>query len=172
MHHRRRNPGAISTSLGNLKGLFYDSVSAIGGGIVTRSLPQAVLPNQNTGVLGYGLNILTAAIGSTVVTKFTKNARIGGMFLLGGIVMTVSRVIDDYFGAQLVTFAQFNPGGSPMLSGDSKFDYQVHKRLSGVYVDSTFPLPTNSLQLPAAAAAAPASVAANAMAGPWRGAWN
>lgn len=135
-----------------------DSAYAIAGGIATRSLPQALLPNQNTGIMGYGLNILTAAVGSAAITKFTKNARAGGMFLLGGIVMTVGRVIDDRFGAQLVSFAAINPGGSPFLQGDSTYDMKVHRRLSGVYRDANFPLPTDPLMLPAPAAA-PAGVA-------------
>lgn len=152
-HRRRRNPSSIGASLGNLKGLLMDSAYAIAGGIATRSVPQAVLPNQNTGLMGYGLNILTAAVGSAAITKFTKNARAGGMFLLGGIVMTVGRAIDDYFGAQLVSFAAINPGGSPMLSGDSTYDMKVHRRLSGVYRDANFPLPIDPLMLPAPAAA-------------------
>ena len=157
-HRRRRNPSSIGASLGNLKGLMLDSAYAIAGGIATRSLPQALLPNQNTGIMGYGLNILTAAVGSAAITKFTKNARAGGMFLLGGIVMTVGRVIDDRFGAQLVSFAAINPGGSPFLQGDSTYDMKVHRRLSGVYRDANFPLPTDPLMLPAPAAA-PAGVA-------------
>ncbi len=156
-HRRRRNPSSIGASLGNLKGLMVDSAYAIAGGIATRSLPQAVLPNQNSGIMGYGLNILTAAVGSAAITKFTKNARAGGMFLLGGIVMTVGRVIDDYFGAQLVSFAAINPGGSPFLQGDSTFDMGVHRRLSGAYHDANFPLPIDPLMI--SPAAAPAGVA-------------
>lgn len=142
-HRRRRNPSGIGASLGNLKGLIYDSAYAIGGGVATRSLPQAVLPNQNSGFMGYGLNILTAVGGSILITKFTKNSRAGGMFLLGGIVMTVGRVIDDYFGAQLVSFAAINPGGSPFLTGDSTYDMKLHRRLAGEYRDATFVVPSS-----------------------------
>lgn len=152
-HHRRRHNPGIGASLGNLKGLMIDSAWAIGGGVATRSIPQAVLPNQNTGLLGYGLNIATAAIGSVAITKFLKNARAGSMFLLGGIVMTVGRAIDDYFGLQVVQFAAFNPTASPMLSGDAAYDTRVHRRLSGQYVPSNFVIPADTIQhaLPAAA---------------------
>jgi hypothetical protein len=168
-HHRRRNPGGIRATFGNLSALAVDAAWAIGGGVVTRSLPESVLPNQNQGWMGYGLNILTAAVGSALVTKFTKNARAGGMFLVGGIVMTVGRVVEDTFGYNVVQFAALNPMATPMLSGDAAYSLAQRRRLSGTYQPAEFPLPTNSL-LPAASAAAP--VVANALSGPWRGAWN
>lgn len=156
-HRRRRNPGFGGGLFGNLGGLAIDSAFAIGGGVTTRTLPQLVLPNQNSGVMGYGLNILAAVGGSAAITKFTKNARYGGMFLLGGIVMTFGRVVDDIFGTQLVSFAAINPGSSPVLSGDSTYDMRVYRRLSGSYQPSNFPLPTNPLLT-----AGPAPAAASA----------
>lgn len=117
------------------------SAWAIAGGIFTRSLPGAILPNQNTGWMGYGLKIATAAIGSGLVGKFTKSSKAASGFLAGGLVMVTATMIQDFLGYNLVQFASYdvaNPMAVPSLSGQ--------------YVNSPYVLPTNSL------AAAPAGM--------------
>lgn len=123
--HRRRNPmlAAPLTQVLPLAGW------AIVGGVATRTLPQLLLKDKNTGLYGYGANALTALGVSMALGKFIgSQAGLGS--LLGGITMLAGRLIADYFGKTVVEF-------SSLLGSDVSFDL-------GLYTQSYFPLPTVS----------------------------
>lgn len=179
--NRRRNPEFKSV----LRALPY----TIGGGILTRSLPETFLPNMNTGFVGYGLNLLTGYGLSMLAEKF-GGAAAGEAVLLGAAMATVSRGIEDYFNVNLVKFANYQQlvqAGHPPaaaasaaaaapastgVSGDMK--YRLTKSgLSGNFTEVGFTVPTSSLlngnkvvRRVAASPARPAGVSGN---GGWVG---
>lgn len=105
---------------------------AIAGGVATRALPQMFLSQYNTGLMGYGMNLLTAAGLAWVGERFMgQNASRG--ILIGGLVMLGGRVISDYFGKDVVTFG----GGLLGAYGDPSFDL-------GLYEPNQFVVPTVS----------------------------
>ena len=127
------------------------TLSLAGGGIVSRSLPQLLVPQYNTGWLGYGMNLLTAAISAGLVAKIKWFGPAASKpWLLGGFAFTLSRIIDDFAGLKILSFAQYTPPFQ--LAGDATYG------MRGVYAGLNFPLPSNSLPmlpagLPAAAIA-------------------
>ena len=138
------------------------TLSLAGGGIVSRSLPQLLVPQYNTGWLGYGMNLLTAAISAGLVAKIKWFGPAASKpWLLGGFAFTLSRIIDDYAGLKILSFAQYTPPFQ--LAGDATYG------MSGVYASLNYPLPSNSLPPGAMAAlqAGPA-VAANGNGAPAR----
>lgn len=149
-YQRRRNPG-----LGGIPNLAYDVAAAVGGGIVTRSLPQMILKEKNTGAFGYLANLGTALIGFATIKKFAPSRAYA--FGLGAGAAIGSRLVEDFLGKRLVEFAQL-PG---LLGayGDSAYDLSG---LSGEYVNSYFSVPTISdrglIASPPALMAAPPSV--------------
>ena len=123
--HRRRNP-VLAAPLQQVLPL---AGWAIVGGVATRTLPQLLLKDKNTGLYGYGANALTALGVSMALGKFIgSQAGLGS--LLGGITMLAGRLIADYFGKTVVEF-------SSLLGSDVSFDL-------GLYTPSYFPLPTVS----------------------------
>ena len=145
-HRRRHNP-----AFSDVKGLALDVAYLAGGGVATRSLPQLVAAQYNTGLLGYGLNILTAVATSELIGRWKPAAK--RPWLLGGVAFTLSRIIDDYAGLNILQFAQYNPPASFQLAGDAGYG------MAGVYKTLDVALPSNSL-LPAglpAASAVPAN---------------
>jgi hypothetical protein len=105
---------------------------AIAGGVATRALPQMFMSQYNTGLMGYGMNLLTAAGLAWVGDRFLgANASRG--ILIGGLVMLGGRIISDYFGKDVVTFG----GGLLGAYGDPSFDL-------GLYEPNQFVVPTVS----------------------------
>lgn len=149
-HRRRRNPAG----LGDLKQLTISASAAIAGGIATRAIPEAIVPAQNKGFLGYALNVGTAIIVGMAAGKFFGPS-VGDAATLGGIVMTAGRVIQDQFDYKAVEFGSLPAGLLPSLSGDRAY------RLAGDYVPANFPLPQSSL--PGGRLALPAPVEAAAV---------
>ena len=146
-HHRRRNP-----AFSDVKGLALDAAYLAGGGVTSRSVPQLIAAQYNAGFLGYGLNLLTAAVSSALIGKWRGPAA-ARTWLLGGFAFTLSRILDDYAGLNILQFAQYNPPTSFQLAGD------VNYGLAGVYRSLEFPLPSNSqVGLPEGV---PASIPAN-----------
>jgi hypothetical protein len=72
-------------------------------------------------------------------------------WLLGGVAFTLSRIIEDYAGLKILSFAQYSPPFQ--LAGDATYG------MAGVYAGLNFPLPSNSLP-PGAMAALPPGPAA------------
>lgn len=119
---RRRNP-----SVREFTSEIPTALYAIAGGMGTRIIPEAVLPEQNKGITGYLLNAGTAVALAMIGGKFLPNpaAAAKGLFL-GGVVMTVARVFEEQFGKKLVEFsASLGLGNDPSysLSGYSPVDY-------------------------------------------------
>jgi hypothetical protein len=144
-HRRRSNPG-----FGDIKRVGVSALWAIGGGVGTNQIPQMLLKEQNTGAMGYLANAVTALGLGTLVGRFVNPAA-GESVFIGGAVMTVGRMIQDFLGYQAVTFGSF-----PFLSGE--------------YVPQAFPVPYSSLPevQPAGAAVALPAVS---MSGPWTSPW-
>ena len=130
-----------------------DTAYLAGGGVTSRSLPQLLAPQYNTGNLGYGMNLLTAAASAALIGKW-RGPGAGRVWLLGGFAFTLSRIVDDYAGLNILSFAQYSPPASLSLSGD------VNYGMAGVYKELAYPLPSQSL-LPAGLPAAPVAVPAN-----------
>lgn len=126
---RRRNQG-----FGEIRGLATDAAYLAVGGITARSVPQLLTPAYNTGLVGYGLNMLTAFVTASLVRRWKSNAY--GPWLLGGFAFTLSRVIDDYAGLKLVSFAQYTPPFQ--LAGDP------HYGMAGVFASASLPLPSTT----------------------------
>jgi hypothetical protein len=121
-----------------------DTVYLAGGGVSARSLPQLVVPQYNTGWLGYGMNLLTAAATAMLVGKWKPLA--SRPWLLGGVAFTLSRMIEDYAGLKILQFAQYTPPFQ--LAGDPVYG------MRGVYAAVNYPLPSDSLRaLPPGSAA-------------------
>jgi hypothetical protein len=132
--HRRRNPGAISKYGGIVKNTFISGAYAIGGGVLTRSIPQALLGERNRGIFGYLANLVVAGVGGGLVAK-VAGPQAGQMFGIGGAVMFVSRVFEDVVGTSYVQFSDVSASLPipQVLSGDKSFDFR-RKGMRGEYL--------------------------------------
>jgi hypothetical protein len=132
-HHRRRNQGLAVAA----RELVPTALWAIAGGVATRAIPQLLLKDSNTGIMGYGANALTAVALSWAAERFAgANAAKG--ILIGGAVMLGGRLVSDFFGKTLVSFGDvFGTTGTSGLgaAGDPSFDL-------GVYTPGEFVVPT------------------------------
>lgn len=87
---RRRNAGMGSM----LSGVVGKSVGVIAGALGARYLPQLVLGGNNTGVIGYVGNLVSAfALG--YVGKKAVSPDFGTSVMAGGIASTILRVLND-----------------------------------------------------------------------------
>ncbi len=114
-HHRRRNPFGLDVGEGTM--LLW----ATAGGVAARAVPAMVLPSQNTGWIGYALNL-----GTAVLLKMLVGGKVGSDLFVGGGVATGLRIVSDNFGANIKG-----------LSGDHAFSL-------GAYWQSYFAVPTVS----------------------------
>lgn len=87
---RRRNP-----ALGGITPFVTGAAWAIGGGVGTRMITQAVLGNQNQGWLGYGGNLLAAFALGAAAQMATRNRSTRNFVILGGVIATLQRVLTD-----------------------------------------------------------------------------
>jgi hypothetical protein len=163
-HHRRRrnNPNIIGT----VKGAVMNGIYAIAGGVMTRSLPQAVLGDKNTGIMGYAANFIAAFGGGALIGR-VAGPQAGAMWAIGGSVMIVGRAFEDFVGRQFVSFQNVDlpiPQLMGRLGSDRAFNFR-RRRMAGDFVPLNTPVPYNSLPLPAL-------TAAPALAGTWSRAWN
>jgi len=74
------------------------------GVVGTRAIPQLLLSDKNTGVMGYIANAVTAAgLGWVTSMVFPRNMILTGSVIAGGFAALLARVISDQtpFGAQL-----------------------------------------------------------------------
>jgi len=127
-HHRRRhNPGFAGMSMSEL---VWMGGGALVNGIVCRAVPQMVpfLSQYNTGIAGYGLNIVTGALGAWGIGKVNRRAGQGAW--IGLVVAVGQRIIADNFGSG-------SAGESGGMSGDLDFDL-------GYYVNEGFPFAQGS----------------------------
>lgn len=133
----RRNPSEALGRMGGMLGVstetVWKAVWSVPGGILARWLPEAVLPAQNTGLMGYGLNLLAGVIASMAARRFISAQAADGI-LIGAIASTGGRIVSDNFGKELVTYAD------TLLGGDPAFNL-------GGYAPADFVLPTATNRL-------------------------
>jgi hypothetical protein len=67
----------------------------IGGLVGSKYLTQLALGGNNTGIMGYGGNLVAALALGWGTAKFTKNKELGAMVTIGGVAGVVMRVISD-----------------------------------------------------------------------------
>lgn len=91
-HRRRRNPSIIGRSTGLLK----TGLLALLGLIVTRQLPQVLLGQRNTGVLGYAANFVTALVAAAAAGR-TIGKESGQAVAIGGMLYLVNRALTENF---------------------------------------------------------------------------
>lgn len=121
--YRRRNPSGISGTIRDLSSLMLWGTA---GAVAARALPQMLLGSgTNTGVVGWGANLLTAIVGGGLVGKFAGPGA-GAKFTAGGVIGAALRIFSDTFSAQAAQYG---------LSGDSGFEL-------GFYIPNSFPSPT------------------------------
>jgi hypothetical protein len=131
---RRRRHNPLGFTSREVVGL---SLWAIAGGVATRAIPQLLLKDSNTGIMGYGANALTAGVLAFAADRFLGGSAGKGV-LLGGAVMLGGRIIADLFGKTLVSFGDvFGSTGTSGLGahGDPSFDL-------GLYTPNEFVVPT------------------------------
>lgn len=162
IRRRSRNPfggGAVGQTA-------IKAAWAIGGGILARSLPQTILGASNTGFMGYAANAATTAVAAMAAGKFFGPSASEGV-IIGGAVMTVGRIVEDFLGQNLVTFAQLNmPGsGQPLLSSDRRYG------MRGDFENFNFPVPYSSLGPASRPAICPPAASVPAMARGMAGVW-
>lgn len=109
----RRNPGS-----GGLGNLVTSAAYAIAGAVGSKLLTQAVLGSSNTGVMGYGGNLVAAFALGKGIGMFTRNKQAQNAVILGGVIQTVLRIAIDK-----------TPFGS-RLQNIGMGDYQVQNYLS------------------------------------------
>ena len=90
MTGRRRNPGGESTS-----SLIQQSIFGAAGAVGSRMLPQIVLGSNNTGIMGYGANIVSGLILAWGGRKFFGRSA-GNAALAGAGIALVLRLIQDF----------------------------------------------------------------------------
>lgn len=173
-HRRRRNPVLNARRrrhayrsnpvFPDVQALSMDALYMVGGGIVTRSLPQLVIPSYNVGWMGYLANLATTGITAAIIGRW-RGAAASAPWLLGGVAFTLARVIDDYAGVKILSFAQYTPPFT--LTGDASYG------MRGIYGNYNFPLPSNSLGPRALPAPMVAENGVQSMAGAnWGGSFN
>ena len=115
---RRRNPNAIGQGVDFAKA----GVAALTGLVLTRQIPQMVLKDSNTGLMGYGANVLVAFAAAALGSKFAGKA-IGHAMGIGGAVYVANRIISE----------RISPIGKVLsLSGLGDAMVADHSQLRGV----------------------------------------
>jgi hypothetical protein len=127
---RRRNPiagfaGADLIKLG---------LGAAGGAVGTRYLTQVVLGDKNTGIMGYGGNVVAALALAYAAAKFAGREVASGV-AAGGLAAVILRLWTDKVSGSSAT----------ALSGYLG-DLEFSADGLGAYISSGFPLPTVSGQ--------------------------
>jgi hypothetical protein len=118
--HRRRNTRR-NPSMADITDLMTTAVFTIAGAVGTQQLTQMVLTTSNTGIMGYGGNLVAAFLLSWAVKAFMKNDKAAAAVLSGGMVEIVLRLIADY-----TPFGQYtaNLGMGDYLSGVGNYTKQ------------------------------------------------
>ena len=88
-HFRRRHRNPLGISKGDLT----LGAAGVAGAVAALAIPAVALPGQNSGIMGYALNI-----GATLVGKFLGDMvspTFGSGMLVGGLVGTGLRIVKD-----------------------------------------------------------------------------
>lgn len=92
-HHRHHFRRRSRNPLGISKDDLTLAASGVAGGVLALAIPAYVLPSQNSGVVGYVLNVAAA-----LAAKFAGDLvspRVGSGMLVGGLVGTGIRIVKD-----------------------------------------------------------------------------
>jgi hypothetical protein len=116
-YHVRHHRNPLGVSGGDIGEIAWVSLGYVAG----RAAPAMILPNQNSGLVGYAMN---AAVG--VILKMVIGGSVGHALMVGGIAAAVTRAVSDNFGAQIKG-----------LAGDPTYTL-------GAYWTSYYAVPTNS----------------------------
>lgn len=113
---KKRRNGARGVT-GKAVGFLRMTLVALIAAFATRQVPQWLLGARNTGYVGYAANIATALSAAALAGKFAS--RQDSVFaLVGGAVMTGSRVISEKFGSGPIRqLALSGVGDASALSG-------------------------------------------------------
>lgn len=126
---RRRNPSIGGFSSSELLKL---GLGAAGGAIGARYLTQLALGDKNTGPMGYGANIAAALALAWVAAKYAGRDIAAGV-AAGGISAVILRLWSEQV-------SKTSPAALSGYLGDLDFSNDG----LGAYIDSGFPLPTQS----------------------------
>jgi hypothetical protein len=109
--HRHHNP------LGINKGNIALAAWGVAGGVGARALPAVIMPTQNTGVMGYVLNLASALALGFAGRMMDEMA--GEGLLIGGLVSTGLRIVSDNFGSQIPGLGAYWTSYLPNLPAQS-----------------------------------------------------
>lgn len=91
-HSHRLNPGAMSGIGSTIIDLGWEAAGAIG----SRTLTQLVLSSNNTGVIGYGANLIAGFLLSWGTKALLKNNRAATEVMKGTMFGILLRALQDY----------------------------------------------------------------------------
>lgn len=91
MHRPRPNPG-----MSGITQLFIDAGWTAVGGVGSRTLTQFALGSSNTGIMGYGANLLSGLLISWGVRSFLKNGPAGNYVIIGTLLGIIFRAVQDF----------------------------------------------------------------------------
>jgi hypothetical protein len=94
-NHRKTGNPQGGNLLAKPLGILKLSAFAGGGLIATRQLPQILLKEKNTGLIGYGTAAATAAAAGLVIYK-TVGKEAGGATWIGSVLYLLARVLNEY----------------------------------------------------------------------------
>jgi hypothetical protein len=118
----------------------YRVGGAIVGGLGSRIIPEnfPFLAKFNSGIKGYGLNLATMfGLAQAVAWGFNESAAEG--VYIGGILMTLGRMVQDYYGKTIVQFGPVKMGYDPSFN---------LRRLGKYVAGGTPPLPVGTTYPP------------------------
>ena len=125
-HSRRRNPLAYKSAV-------VDAIWASGGAVGTRALTQVALGSKNQGAMGYVANG-AVAVGLGMLAEKFSGAQSGNMVLVGGLVATLLRIVQE----KLMPAGAISTQLSLQGLGDASFAF-------GDFVKSFAVLPSSSV---------------------------
>lgn len=94
--------------------MLKDGVAAAGGFVATKQIPQVALKTRNTGVLGYGANVVAALLAAAGIGA-AFGPRAGGAALVGGSLAIVARAAEEF--TPLGQHLRLSGVGDPVAAG-------------------------------------------------------
>lgn len=90
--HHRHNPPRIS----GITSVLIDAGWAAGGAIGSRALTQVVLQSNNTGIMGYGANLISGFLLSWGAKGLLRNGRAAADIMMGTLIGVILRALQDF----------------------------------------------------------------------------
>lgn len=91
---RRRNPSGLAATIGSPKEIVIGGLAGLASAVATRQIPQAILGASNTGIEGYGANLVTT-IAATWAAGALAGPAAGRGALIGGMVIVLDRILSE-----------------------------------------------------------------------------